>query len=258
MLDPQLLRHHLDEVTEKLAQRGFAVVYHKLVELEATRKQCQVETERLQNERNRHSKAIGKAKAAGEDISELRENVSQLGEQLKLCEIKLEATQAHLNDLLMGMPNIPHHSVPIGRSETDNIEVRRWKEPTFFEFTPKDHVDIGVNLGLLDFETAAKITGSRFSLLRGSLARLHRALIQFMLDLHTEKHGYLELNVPYLVNADSLRGTGQLPKFLEDLFCIKEQDFYLIPTAEVPVTNIARDLIWEADKLPAKFVSHTP
>ncbi|RKZ91915.1 MAG: serine--tRNA ligase [Candidatus Parabeggiatoa sp. nov. 1] len=258
MLDPQLLRHHLDEIQEKLAHRGFIVDHDQLAELEAARKQCQTETQELQSERNHCSKAIGKAKAAGEDVSELLESVSELGDKLKAREAQLEAIQAHLNDLLMGLPNIPHESVPVGSNETDNVEVRRWGEPTAFEFTPKDHVDLGANLGLLDFETAAKITGSRFSLMRGALARLHRALIQFMLDLHTEEHGYIEVNVPYLVNANSLRGTGQLPKFVEDLFYISEQGYYLIPTAEVPVTNIARDMIWEADNLPAKFVSHTP
>jgi seryl-tRNA synthetase len=258
MLDPHFLRHHLDEVADKLAHRGFTVDRERLTELETARKQCQVETQELQNERNRYSKAIGKAKAIGEDVTELLRNVSELGDQLKSREAQLEAIQAHLNDLLMGMPNIPDDSVPIGRNETDNSEQRRWGEPTTFDFTPKDHADLGTQLGLLDFETAAKITGSRFSLMRGSLARLHRALIQFMLDLHTQQHGYLELNVPYLVNADSLRGTGQLPKFVEDLFHIPKQDYYLIPTAEVPVTNISREVIWEADQLPAKFVSHTP
>jgi seryl-tRNA synthetase len=258
MLDPQLLRHHLDEIREKLAHRGFVVDHAQLADLETARKQCQVETQELQSERNHHSKAIGKAKAAGEDVTELLENVSELGDKLRAREAQLEAIQAHLNDLLMGLPNLPHESVPIGSNEADNVEVRRWFDPTAFEFTPKDHVDLGANLGLLDFETAAKITGSRFSLMRGTLARLHRALIQFMLDLHTEEHGYIEVNVPYLVNANSLRGTGQLPKFVEDLFYISAQGYYLIPTAEVPVTNIARDMIWEADNLPAKFVSHTP
>lgn len=258
MLDPQFLRHHLDEVAEKLALRSFVIDHNQFAHLETERKQCQIETQQLQNERNRSSKAIGKAKATGEDITELLESVSQLGEQLKTREAQMKTIQVHLNDLLMGIPNIPHQSVPIGRSETDNVEIRRWGEPSTFDFTPKDHVDLGTNLGLLDFETATKITGARFSLLRGSLARLHRALIQFMLDLHTEEHGYLEVNVPYLVNAESLQGTGQLPKFGEDLFFISEQDYYLIPTAEVPVTNIARDLIWDTDKLPAKFVSHTP
>jgi len=258
MLDPHFLRLHLDEVADKLTSRGFTVERDRLAELEAARKQCQVKTQELQNERNRNSKAIGKAKAAGDDVTELLESVSELGEQLKAREAQLDAIQAQLNDLLMGMPNIPHDSVPVGRNEADNLELRRWGEPTTFDFTPKDHVDLGTHLGLLDLETAAKITGSRFSLMRGSLARMHRALIQLMLDLHTQEHGYVELNVPYLVNADSLRGTGQLPKFVEDLFYIPEQDYYLIPTAEVPVTNIARDVIWEAEQLPVKFVSHTP
>jgi seryl-tRNA synthetase len=258
MLDPQLLRHHLKEVTEKLALRGFVVDQTRLAELEATRKQYQVETQELQSERNRSSKAIGKAKAAGEEITALLESVSKIGDQLKAREAQLEAIQAQLNDILMGMPNIPHESVPIGRSEEDNIEVRSWGTPPTFQFFHKDHVDLGADLGLLDFKTATKIAGSRFSLMFGALARLHRALIQFMLDLHTEEHGYVEVNVPYMVNADSLQGTGQLPKFAEDLFHISEQDYYLIPTAEVPVTNIARNMILKADNLPAKFVSHTP
>jgi len=258
MLEPQLLRHNLTEVTTKLAQRGFKVDQARLTELEAARKQCQVETQQLQSERNRHSKNIGKAKASGEDITALLDNVAQLGEQLKASETKLEDIQAQLNDLLMGMPNIPHPSTPIGNSEADNPEIRRWGTPPTFAFAAKDHVDLGNNLGLLDFETAAKITGARFSLMRGPLARLHRALIQFMLDLHTEEHGYLEVNVPYLVNSDSLLGTGQLPKFAADLFHINEQKFYLIPTAEVPVTNIARNVIYKAEELPLKFVAHTP
>jgi seryl-tRNA synthetase len=258
MLDPQLLRNQLDNITAQLAQRGFKVEVERLKELEVTRKQCQVETEQLQNERNRLSKTIGKAKAAGEDATSLMAEVSQLNEQLKTCETQLQTIQTQLNDILMGMPNIPHESVPIGRDESENVEIRRWQEPKSFNFTPKDHVDLGEQLGLLDFETAAKITGARFSLLRGPLARLHRALIQFMLDLHTQAHGYQEVYVPYLVNADSLRGTGQLPKFVADLFSIAEPQLYLIPTAEVPVTNMARDKIWAAQDLPAKFVCHTP
>jgi seryl-tRNA synthetase len=258
MLDPQLLRLHLDEVAEKLAHRGVVIDQTRFTELENARKACQVETQQLQSTRNRHSKSIGKAKAAGENVSALLTEVSQLGEQLKACEVNLGAIQTQLNELLMGLPNIPHESVPIGRSEADNPEIRRWGTPITFEFPCKDHADLGTDLGLLDFETAAKITGSRFSLLQGTLARMHRALIQFMLDLHTDEHGYIEVNVPYLVNADSLRGTGQLPKFAEDLFHIPEQDYYLIPTAEVPVTNIARNVIWNGDDLPAKFVAHTP
>jgi len=258
MLDPQLLRLHLDEVAEKLAHRGVVIDQTRFTELENARKACQVETQQLQSERNRHSKSIGKAKAAGENISALLAEVSQLGEQVKTCEVNLDTIQTQLNELLMGLPNIPHESVPIGSNEADNPEIRRWGTPITFEFPCKDHADLGTDLGLLDFETAAKITGSRFLLLQGSLARMHRALIQFMLDLHTDEHGYLEVNVPYLVNADSLRGTGQLPKFAEDLFHIPEQDYYLIPTAEVPVTNIARNVIWNGDDLPAKFVAHTP
>lgn len=258
MLEPQLLRFHLDEVAEKLAHRGVVIDQTRFTELENARKACQVETQQLQSTRNRHSKSIGKAKAAGEDVSALLTEVSQLGEQLKACEVNLGTVQTQLNELLMGLPNIPHESVPIGRSEADNPEIRRWGTPITFEFPCKDHADLGTDLGLLDFETAAKITGSRFSLLQGTLARMHRALIQFMLDLHTDEHGYIEVNVPYLVNADSLRGTGQLPKFAEDLFHIPEQDYYLIPTAEVPVTNIARNVIWNGDDLPAKFVAHTP
>lgn len=258
MLDPQLLRNQLDNITAQLAQRGFKVDYERLTVLEATRKQCQVETEQLQNERNRLSKTIGKAKAVGEDATALMANVSQLNEQLKTHEAQLQTIQTQLNEILMGMPNIPHESVPIGSDEAENVEIRRWQEPTGFHFTPKDHVDLGEQSGLLDFETAVKITGARFSLLRGPLARLHRALIQFMLDLHTQAHGYQEVYVPYLVNADSLRGTGQLPKFVADLFSITEPQFYLIPTAEVPVTNMARDKIWSAEDLPARFVCHTP
>jgi len=258
MLDPQLLRHDLEEVTEKLAQRGFVVDQTRFAKLEASRKQCQVETQELQSERNRNAKAIGKAKAAGQEITALLESVSQMGDQLKARETQLEAIQTELSDILMGMPNIPHETVPIGRKEEDNLEVRRWGTPKTFDFFHKDHVDLGADLGLLDFKTATKITGARFSLMFGGLARLHRALIQFMLDLHTEEHGYIEVNVPYMVNADSLRGTGQLPKFADDLFHIAEQDYYLIPTAEVPLSNIARDMILKADELPAKFVSHTP
>ncbi len=258
MLDPQLIRNNLDEVAEKLARRGFIVEQEQLLKLEIARKQCQTETQQLQNERNRSSKEIGKAKAAGKDIFELLANVADSGEQLKSLETKLNDIQEQLNNILMGIPNIPHETVPSGHTEADNEEQRRWGTPASLNFEPKDHVDLGTNLGLFDFETAAKITGTRFSLMRGSLAHLHRALIQFMLDLHTEEHGYLEVNVPYLVNADSLRGTGQLPKFVEDLFYIPEQDYYLIPTAEVPITNIARNTILNIEDLPAKFVAHTP
>jgi len=256
MLDPQLIRNHLDEITEKLAKRGFVVEQDALALLEAKRKQCQVDTQRFQNERNSRSKAIGKAKTNDEDVTSLMNEVNQLNEQLKASEVQLETIQTELNRILLGMPNLPHETVPVGQSESDNVEVRRWGTLPSFHIPPKDHVDLGTNLELLDFETATKIAGTRFSLLRGPLARLQRALIQFMLNLHTEEHGYTEVYVPYLVNADSLLGTGQLPKFSADLFHIGEQDYYLIPTAEVPVTNIARDTILET--LPVKYVAHTP
>ena len=259
MLDPRLIRNQLDETAARLAARGYTLETARIAALEAERKEVQVRTQALQNERNTRSKAIGKAKAAGEDIAPLMAEVAKLGDELKQGETRLEDLQTELNDILLGVPNIPHDSVPTGKDENDNVEVRRWGEPRSFPFTPKDHVDVGDGLGLLDFETAAKIAGTRFAVMSGPLARLHRALIQFMLDLHTSEHGYTETYVPYLVNADSLRGTGQLPKFEEDLFKLHgEQNLYLIPTAEVPVTNIARDVILEADAMPRKYVAHTP
>lgn len=258
MLDPQLIRTQLDDLTQKLSLRGFTLDHARLAELEARRKQIQVETEQFQSERNKRSKAIGQAKAKGEDVTPLLDTVAQLGEQLKASEMALEDIQTQLNNILLGIPNLPHDSVPIGRTGEDNVEMRRIGNPKEFTFPPLDHVDLGAKLGQLDFETAAKIAGARFTLIRGPLARLHRALTQFMLDLHTQEHGYTEVYVPYLVNADSLLGTGQLPKFVEDLFHIPLQNYYLIPTAEVPITNIARDLIWKTEDLPAKFVAHTP
>lgn len=258
MLDPQLIRNQLDDVATKLARRGVSLDKERLTTLEAERKTCQIETQALQSERNTRSKAIGKAKAAGEDISSIMSAVADLGEQLKAKEHRLQEIQTELNDILMGVPNLPHDTVPDGDSEDDNVEVRRWGTPKSFDFEVKDHVDLGAKLGLLDFETAAKITGSRFAVMQGDIARLHRALIQFMLNLHSNEHGYTEVNVPYLVNSDSLLGTGQLPKFAEDLFHIPEQDLYLIPTAEVPVTNIVRNEIIDVDALPLKFVCHTP
>jgi seryl-tRNA synthetase len=258
MLDPQMIRNQLDDVSQKLAQRGFSLDYNRLTELESARKQCQMTTQHLQNERNTRSKAIGKAKAQGEETDALIAGVSELNEQLKVEEDRLEDIQTQLNNILLGIPNLPHESTPLGLSAENNVEIRKWKQPPTLNFVPQDHVDLGAKRNLLDFETAAKITGTRFCLIRGELARLHRALIQFMLDLHTTEHGYLEVNVPYMVNKDSLLGTGQLPKFSSELFHIAEQDFYLIPTAEVPVTNIARDVIFEADQLPLKFVCHTP
>ena len=257
MLDPKLIRGQLDEVATRLAQRGFKLDTARITALETERKEVQTRTQALQSDRNTRSKAIGKAKATGQDVAPLLEDVADLGEQLKLAEERLELLQKELNDILLSVPNIPHDSVPVGKDENDNAEVRRWGEPRSFDFTPKDHVDLGAALDLLDFETAAKIAGARFAVMSGPLARLHRALIQFMLDLHTGEHGYAETYVPYLVNADSLRGTGQLPKFEADLFMLSgEHGYYLIPTAEVPVTNIVRDVIIEAKHLPRKYVAH--
>jgi seryl-tRNA synthetase len=259
MLDPKLLRSELEETARQLARRGMVLDTQKIAALESKRKELQMLTQNLQNERNTSAKAIGKAKATGEDTAPLLAAVADLGDRLKEAEARLEQVQQEFNTILLCIPNIPHASVPDGRDENDNLEVRRWGEPPQLDFAAKDHVDLGAANGLLDFETAAKITGARFAVMYGPLARLHRALIQFMLDLHTQQHGYTETYVPYLVNADSLRGTGQLPKFEEDLFALKgEQNYYLIPTAEVPVTNIVRDVIIEADYMPRKYVCHTP
>ena len=263
MLDPKLFRTELIATAEKLARRGFQLDTQRLAELEEERKQLQVRTQDLQSLRNNSAKAIGRAKASGEDTAPMLAAVADLGDKLKAAETRLVEVQAALDEILLGVPNIPHASVPLGIDENDNQQVRRWGEPRDFSvepkpFEPKDHVDLGAALGQMDFETAAKITGSRFSLLSGPLARLHRALIQFMLDTHTAEHGYTETYVPYLVNADSLRGTGQLPKFAADLFHLGESGYYLIPTAEVPVTNIVRDTIIEPDSMPRKYVAHTP
>jgi len=259
MLDPKLLRGDLDGVAAKLARRGYTLDSAALESLEQQRKEIQVDTQTLQAERNARSKSIGKAKAAGEDIAPLLQEVEGLGDQLKTKEAELAKLQDELNGLLMGIPNIPQDDVPDGKGEEDNPEIRAWGERPVFDFEPKDHVDLGEALGQLDFETAAKLTGSRFSVIQGPLARMHRALIQFMLDTHTQQHGYREVYVPYLVNADSLRGTGQLPKFEEDLFRMTDEaGYYLIPTAEVPVTNLARDTIIEADDLPLRYTAHTP
>jgi len=258
MLDSQLFRQDLHLLAEKLAVKGFQLPIERLITLETERKQCQTHTQQLQSERNSRSKAIGKAKAQGQDVSEIMTNVAELGEQLKQSEERLEEIQAELQSILLTVPNLPHESVPIGKSEEDNREERRWGTPKQFDFTPKDHVDLTAHKNDLDFETAAKITGARFVVMRGQMAKLHRALIQFMLDLHSKEHGYTEIYVPYLVNAESLLGTGQLPKFEADLFAISEQGFYLIPTAEVPVTNVLRDEIVNLEELPLKFVCHTP
>jgi seryl-tRNA synthetase len=259
MLDPKLLRTDLDNTARALARRGFVLDTAALARLEERRKQVQVATQQYQNERNVKSKAIGIAKAKGEDTRALMDEVAKIGDSLKQGESDLAALQAELNAIALGIPNIPHASVPDGKDERDNAEVRRWGEPQQFDFTPRDHVDLGERMGLMDFEGAAKISAARFVVMHGPLARLHRALIQFMLDLHTREHGYSETYVPYLVNADSMRGTGQLPKFEADLFGVKgEQNFYLIPTAEVPVTNLARDTILDAKAVPRRFVCHTP
>ncbi len=259
MLDPKLLRSDLDAVAERLSRRGFTLDVARIRELEARRKALQVETQDLQSLRNNSAKAIGRAKAGGEDVEPLLAAVADLGEKLKAADEALQTVQQQLDDIAMGMPNLPHDSVPLGIDENDNEEIRRWGEPRSFDFPVKDHVDLGVGIGGMDFETAAKIAGSRFSLLSGPLARMHRALIQFMLDVHTSSaHGYRETYVPYLVNDDSLRGTGQLPKFAEDLFQMQDGGYSLIPTAEVPLTNIVRDVIIEDDHMPRKFVAHTP
>ncbi|MGD8618554.1 MAG: serine--tRNA ligase [Gammaproteobacteria bacterium] len=259
MLDPKLLRSDINQVAAQLARRGYTLDTGTLLDLDERRKDIQVATQQLQAERNSRSRGIGKAKAAGEDITPLLREVEGLGDQLKAKEDELLALQTELNAMLLGIPNLPHDSVPDGSGEDDNLEIRRWGELPHFDFEPGDHVDLGEHLGLLDFETAAKLTGSRFSVIQGPLARLHRALIQFMLDTHTRRHGYRELYVPYLVNADSLRGTGQLPKFEADLFKTEtDPEYYLIPTAEVPVTNLVRDVIVEAGDLPLRFTAHTP
>ena len=258
MLDPQLLRNHLDTVAEKLLVKGYQLNKQQFLEYERERKTLQVQVEELRSQRNSESKKIGQAKAAGEDIQPLLDAVASLGDELKASEQSLVSLQEKLNDLLAGIPNIPHQSVPVGKDESDNIELRRWGEPGSFDFEPKDHVDLGAALGM-DFEVAAKLTGSRYVVMQGALASLHRALTQFMLDTHSRQNGYTESYVPYIVNADSLLGTGQLPKFEEDLVKLNtEHDNYLIPTAEVPLTNILRDEIISADQLPFKRVAHTP
>ncbi len=260
MLDIQLLRNDLDNVAARLASRGFSLDTTELARLEAERKKIQTLTQELQAKRNASSKQIGIAKSKGEDSSAIMAEIANLGNELKAAEDALTELQAPLNALLMSIPNLPHESVPVGKSEEDNVEVCRIGTPRSFNFPVKDHVELGEKLGL-DFETATKIAGARFSLLRGNLARLHRALAQYMLDTHTLDHGYTEVYVPYLVNAESMRGTGQLPKFEEDLFHVPRTDaekLYLIPTAEVPLTNMVRGEIVDSATLPLKFVAHTP
>ncbi len=259
MLDPKLLRSDPAAVAANLARRGFKLDVERLSALEESRKKWQMRVDELRNERNLHAKTVGKAKAQGQDIAPLLQQVESLGADLSKVESELAGVQSELDELLLGLPNMLHESVPEGRDESANAEIRRWGEPRKFDFKPRDHVELGEKLGQMDFAAAGKISGARFSVLSGLLARLQRALIQFMLDLHTGEHGYRELYVPYLVNAQSLMGTGQLPKFEADLFAVKgESELYLIPTAEVPVTNLVRDTIVEADKLPLRYVAHTP
>ncbi len=259
MLDPKLLRNEPELIAEKLKKRGFQLDIQQIKSLEEQRKSLQVATEELQNQRNTRSKNIGKAKAAGEDIAPLMAEVEKLKDELEEKKQSLTRVQDAFDDILMSVPNIPDEKVPPGKDESANLEIRRWGQPRSFDFAPKDHISLGEKGDALDFARAGKITGSRFVLMRGEIARLHRALIQLMLDLHTQKHGYTEIYAPYIVNSETLFGTGQLPKFAEDLFRLEgEQGYYLIPTAEVPVTNIARDEIIEDAELPMKFVCHTP
>ena len=259
MLDPKLLRTELALVAEQLGRRGMKIDSDRLEQLESQRKSLQVDVQELQNLRKTRSKAIGQAKKAGEDVAPLMAEVAGIGDKLKAADEALAKIQAETREIALSLPNLPDESVPTGRDEDDNREERRWGEPRAFDFEPKDHVDLTADAGWMDFDAAAKITGSRFVVLAGPMARLHRALIQPMLDIHTGEHGYTEAYVPYMVNADSLYGTGQLPKFEEDLFKVPgEKDFYLIPTAEVPVTNLVRDTIVEDDDMPRRWVAHTP
>ena len=259
MLDPRLLRNEIRATAEQLARRGVKLDIEQIDALETQRKQLQVKAQDLQGERNSSAKLIGRAKAAGEDIKPLLDQVADLGDRLKVAQDQLAQVQGELSDIALGIPNIPQSSVPEGNSENDNREERRWGETPNFGFAPKDHVDLGVAGGWMDFEAAAKLTGSRFVTLQGPLARMQRALAQLMLDTHTRQHGYTEVYVPYMVNPDSLRGTGQLPKFEADLFHLSgDLDYYLIPTAEVPVTNLVRDEIIEDADMPRRWVSQTP
>ena len=259
MLDPRLFRTDLDFVKEQLIRRSFNFNPESYLELEARRKEVQVKTQELQNERNSRSKAIGQAKAKGVDVQPLLDQVQFLGDSLKSAETELSAIQVEMELLMEGIPNILDQTVPEGKSEEFNVEISRWGDIPVFNFEAKDHVDLGVKLNAIDFELGAKIASSRFVVLTGPLARLQRAIIQLMMDIHTDEHGYAETYVPYLANADSLRGTGQLPKFEADLFKASDDPvLYLIPTAEVPVTNRVRDVIIEAKDLPLKFVCHSP
>ena len=260
MLDPALLRANPAELAQRLlATRGHVLDVAALESLESTRKQLQTRTQELQNLRNTRSKAIGQAKAKGEDVAALMAEVAGFGEELKASEVELERIRADIEAIALGLPNLPHASVPQGNDETGNVEQHRWGTPRSFEFEVKDHVELGVRHGWLDGDAGAKLSGARFTVLRGQLARLHRALAQFMLDLHSNEHGYEETNVPLIVNEDSMRGTGQLPKFEEDLFStlVGESKRYLIPTSEVPLTNVVRDEILEDGVLPLRMTAHS-
>ncbi len=258
MIDPKLLRFDLELVAAKLARRGMSLDTDFWLDVENKRKALQVKTEELQAAKNAGAKKIGEMKRSGENTDELLAQMENVSEQMKEAESKLKALQDEILNKSLGIPNLPDDSVPMGVDESDNVEIRRWGTPRAFDFAIKDHSDIGEGLGLLDFEMAAKLTGSRFSVLKGQLARLNRALVQFMLDTHTSK-GYTEMYVPYIVNSDSLIGTGQLPKFEEDLFKLRgERDYYLIPTSEVPLTNSVRDVILGDEDLPIKLTAHTP
>jgi len=264
VIDPKLLRSDPEAVARNLARRGFKLDVEALKVLEEQRKPFQVELDRLRSERNANAKAVGMAKGRGEDVAPLILKGEQLTQGLQKAEEDLTAVQAELEQWQLGLPNLLHESVPEGKDETGNVEVRRWGEPRALGFKARDHIEIGEKLGGLDFEAAARISGARFVVMKGQVARLHRALAQFMLDLHTGEHGYTEVYVPYMVQKQALYGTGQLPKFAQDLFAVRgeqangEPAFYLIPTAEVPVTNLVREQIVEAKDLPLKFVCHTP
>ncbi len=259
MLDSKLLRTDTENVARNLARRGFVLDLEAFRALEERRKEAQIEADKLRAERNANAKAVGMAKGKGEDASALLKRGEELTQQMGAAEAALNAVQAESDTWLMGLPNLLHDSVPEGRDESANVELRRIGTPRVFDFTPLDHVDVGARLGGLDFEAAGRISGSRFAVLRGGLARLHRALAQFMLDLHTGEHGYQEIYAPYLVSAAALTGTGQLPKFEQDLFALRgERTLYLIPTAEVPVTNLVREQILAPEQLPMRYVAHTP
>ena len=259
MIDPKLMRADLPGVARNLARRGFVLDETRISALEDARKRAQIDADRVRAERNANAKAVGQAKGRGQDASELLARAEQLTQELGAVDASLESVQTQLDDLLLRLPNLLHESVPDGRDESANREVRRWGEPRRLEFTPLDHVALGEGLGGMDFEAAARISGARFVVLRGPVAQLHRALAQFMLDLHTIEHGYTEIYAPYMVNAAALVGTNQLPKFEADLFAVRgEHPLYLIPTAEVPVTNLVREQILNAESLPLKFVCHTP